>query len=91
MTTPALGFFGFIIIGGLAGWIASKIKGTDPQQGVFLNIVVGIIGGFIGGTLLDLVGFDVEGGGLIFSFFTCLIGAVILISLVQWFKGRNAK
>lgn len=78
-----LGFFGWIIIGGLAGWIASKIKGTDAQQGILLNVVVGVVGGLLGGWLLSLFGVDVAGGGLIFSFITCLIGAVILISLVQ--------
>lgn len=79
---PPLGFLGWLIIGGLAGWIASKIKGTDAQQGLFLNIVVGIVGGFIGGWLLTALGFDVAGGGWIFSFVTCLIGAVILLTIV---------
>ncbi|CAB0571613.1 GlsB/YeaQ/YmgE family stress response membrane protein [Corynebacterium diphtheriae] len=78
-----LGIIGWIIIGGLAGWIASKIKGTDAQQGIGLNIIVGIVGGFLGGWLLSLFGVDVAGGSLFFSFFTCLLGAVILISLVQ--------
>lgn len=79
-----LGFLGWIIIGGLAGWIASKIKGTDAQQGIGLNIVVGVIGGLLGGWLLSLAGFDVAGAGLIFSFFTCLLGAVILLTIVQF-------
>ncbi|AZA08279.1 GlsB/YeaQ/YmgE family stress response membrane protein [Corynebacterium pseudopelargi] len=78
-----LGFFGWIIIGGLAGWIASKIKGTDAQQGIGLNIVVGVVGGLLGGFLLKLFGVDVEGGGLIFSFLTCVLGAVIALSIVQ--------
>lgn len=73
----------WIIIGGLAGWIASKIKGTDAQQGIVLNVVVGIVGGLIGGFLLSLFGLDVESGGRIFSFITCLIGAVILLSIVK--------
>jgi Predicted membrane protein len=84
--TPTLGFIGWIIIGGLAGWIASRIKGTDAQQGIFLNIVVGVVGGLIGGFLLSLFGVDVAGGGLIFSFITCLIGAVILLSLIRLIK-----
>ncbi|GGG79157.1 GlsB/YeaQ/YmgE family stress response membrane protein [Corynebacterium pelargi] len=78
-----LGFFGWIIIGGLAGWIASKIKGTDAQQGIGLNIVVGVVGGLLGGFLLNIFGVDVENGGLIFSFLTCLLGAVIALSIVQ--------
>ena len=87
--TLTLGWIGWIIIGGLAGWIASKIKGTDAQQGVALNIVVGIIGGLLGGWLLSIFGVDVAGGGLIFSFITCLLGAVILLSIVQFFTRRK--
>ncbi|ADK29811.1 GlsB/YeaQ/YmgE family stress response membrane protein [Corynebacterium pseudotuberculosis] len=78
-----LGIIGWIIIGGLAGWIASKIKGTDAQQGIGLNILVGVVGGLLGGWLLKLFGVDVAGGGIIFSFLTCLLGAVILLSIVQ--------
>jgi len=48
-----LGVIGWIIIGGLAGWVGSKIMGTDAQMGLVLNIVVGIVGGLIGGFLLD--------------------------------------
>ncbi|AGF73669.1 GlsB/YeaQ/YmgE family stress response membrane protein [Corynebacterium halotolerans] len=78
-----LGIIGWIIIGGLAGWIASKIKGTDAQQGILLNIVVGVVGGLLGGWLLSLFDVDVAGGGLIFSFLTCLLGAVILLTIVR--------
>lgn len=78
-----LGVIGWIVIGGLAGWIGSKIMGTDAQMGVVLNIVVGIIGGLIGGFLLRGVGVEVAGGGLLFSFLTCLLGAVILLAIVK--------
>lgn len=84
--TLTLGFLGWIIIGGLAGWIGSKIMGTDAQQGVFLNVLVGIVGGLIGGVLLGVVGFDVNSGGWFFSFFTCLLGAVILLFVVKKVK-----
>ncbi|SMG19750.1 Uncharacterized membrane protein YeaQ/YmgE, transglycosylase-associated protein family [Corynebacterium pollutisoli] len=86
-----MGIIGWIIIGGLAGWIASKIKGTDAQQGLLLNIVVGVVGGLLGGWLLSLFGVDVEGGGLIFSFLTCLLGAVILLTIVNMVTGRSRK
>ena len=61
----------------------SKIMGTDAQMGVVLNIVVGIIGGLIGGFLLRGVGVNVAGAGLLFSFLTCLLGAVILLTIVK--------
>lgn len=77
-----MGIIGWIIIGGLAGWIASKIMNTDEQQGIILNIVVGIVGGLIGGFLLSLVGLD-GSGGLIVSFLTALLGAVVLLFVVK--------
>ncbi|QLY29646.1 GlsB/YeaQ/YmgE family stress response membrane protein [Nocardia huaxiensis] len=84
-----LGFFGWIVIGGLAGWIGSKLMGTDAQQGIVLNVVVGVIGGLLGGFLLKLLGVDVRGGGLIFSFLTCLGGAVLLLFIVGKVTGRK--
>ncbi|MFV8382211.1 GlsB/YeaQ/YmgE family stress response membrane protein [Corynebacterium hindlerae] len=77
-----INFIGWIILGGLAGWIASKIMGRDAQMGVFLNIVVGIIGSFIGGWVLGLFGADTPDGFNIASFLTALLGAVILLFLV---------
>lgn len=84
-----IGIVAWIILGGLAGWIASKFMKTDAQQGIILNIVVGVVGGLLGGFLLDLLGVDVKGAGLWFSFFTCLAGAVILLFLVKLVMGRR--
>lgn len=86
-----IGVIAWIIIGGLAGWIASKIMKTDAQQGIILNIVVGVIGGLLGGWLLTLFGVDVEGAGWIFSFITCLVGACILLFLVKLVTGRGRR
>ena len=78
-----MGLIGWIVIGGLAGWIGSKIQNRDAQMGIGLNIVVGIIGGLLGGWLLTVFGVDVAGGGLFFSFLTCLLGAVILLWIIN--------
>jgi len=78
-----MGLIGWIVIGGLAGWIGSKIQNRDAQMGIGLNIVVGIIGGLLGGWLLSVFGGDVAGGGLFFSFLTCLLGAVILLWIIN--------
>ena len=80
--SPALGFFGWIIVGGLAGWIGSKIMKTDEQMGLFLNIVVGVVGGLLGGWGLGLVGLGGSTGSWILSFITCLIGACLLLWIV---------
>ncbi|MDF0529465.1 GlsB/YeaQ/YmgE family stress response membrane protein [Tsukamurella sp. 8F] len=86
-----VGWIAWIIIGGLAGWIASKFMGTDAQQGVLLNIVVGIVGGLLGGFLLKLIGVDVAGGGYFFTFITAVVGACILLFIVKLVTGSRAK
>ena len=81
-----MGFIGWIIIGGLAGWIASKIMGTDAQQGIFLNIVVGIVGAFLGGLLLSPLfgaGTINNSGISVPSLLVSLGGAVILLAIVN--------
>ncbi|MBM6545051.1 GlsB/YeaQ/YmgE family stress response membrane protein [Janibacter sp. YIM B02568] len=89
MTMISWGIIGWIVLGGLAGWLASKIMNTDEQQGIVLNVVVGVVGGLIGGFLLSALGFDVEGAGVIFSFLTALLGAVILLFIVTSVTGRR--
>ncbi|MCW3157620.1 GlsB/YeaQ/YmgE family stress response membrane protein [Micropruina sonneratiae] len=84
------GFFGWIILGGLAGWIASKIMKTDAQMGILMNIIVGIVGGLLGGWILSAFGVDVAGGGLIFSMLTAIGGAVLLLWIVGLVTGRKS-
>lgn len=75
----------FLIVGGVIGWIASMIMRTDAQQGVLLNIVVGIVGSALGGLLLaPLFGIPTltQGGGLnLASLGVSLAGTLILLAL----------
>ena len=87
--SPALGFFGWIIVGGLAGWIGSKIMNTDEQMGLFLNIIVGVVGGFLGGWVLGLFGLGGSTGNWILSFITCLIGACLLLWIVGFITKKK--
>lgn len=80
----------WIVIGGIAGWIASKIMGTDAQQGLFLNIVVGIVGGLLGGWILALFGGNPMGDGWVVSLLTATFGAVVLLFLVGLVTGRRS-
>lgn len=81
-TITSVGVIGYIIIGGLAGWVASKIMGTDKQMGIGLNIVVGVIGAFLGGFLLSFA-FDTASGGWFFTFLTAVLGSVILLFVAK--------
>jgi len=81
-----MNFIIWLVVGGLIGWVASMMMRTDGQQGIILNVVVGIVGAFLGGLLLaPMVGAgtinqnDFSIGGLVVS----LVGAVILLAIVN--------
>lgn len=79
----------FIILGALAGWIASIIMKTNAQQGAIGNIITGIIGAFIGGFLVkSLTGNDVN--GFIPSLITAIAGAALLIGVMRAVRGRTS-
>jgi uncharacterized membrane protein YeaQ/YmgE (transglycosylase-associated protein family) len=78
-----MGILLWIIFGGLVGWVASLIMKTDAQQGIILNIVVGIIGAVIGGWIMGGLGQGGVGGFTLYSFLVALLGAVVLIFIVR--------
>lgn len=87
-----MSFILWLIVGGLLGWVASMIMGTNDKQGIFLNIVVGIVGAFIGGLLLaPLFGTGTINAGdfSIGSLLVSLVGAVILLAIVNFFRKRR--
>ncbi len=87
-----MGFWGivtWIIVGGLAGWVASKIAKTDASQGLLGNIVVGIIGGLLGGFIVELLGGQGFTGFNIWSFFVALLGAVVFLFIWKAITGRK--
>ena len=73
---------GWIILGALAGWIASKIMGKD-------NIVVGIIGAFVGGFLISFLGGQGLTGFNLWSLIVAVIGAVVLLWIVNLFRKKS--
>lgn len=73
----------WIVFGGLVGWIASMVMGTDPEQGILLNVVVGVIGAVLGGWLMNHFGRSGVTGFNVYSFLVALLGAVILIAFVK--------
>jgi uncharacterized membrane protein YeaQ/YmgE (transglycosylase-associated protein family) len=87
----ALGIIGWIVLGGLAGWVASMIVGNDKSQGLLGNIVVGIVGGLLGGFIFGLLGGEGVTGFNIWSFLVALVGAVILLFLWRALTGARQK
>lgn len=76
----------WILFGALAGWIASILTGKNEEMGAVLNIVVGIAGAMIGGTIAGLIGIGGIGEFSATSLLTAVLGAVLLISLVKAFE-----
>jgi uncharacterized membrane protein YeaQ/YmgE (transglycosylase-associated protein family) len=78
-----------LVVGGIIGWLASIIMRTDGQQGIFLNVVVGIVGALLAGFLVTplIGGASITDGSLsISSILVSLIGAVILLAIVNLFR-----
>ena len=78
-----------IIVGGILGWLASKVMGTDAQQGILLNIIVGIVGALLAGLLLSpLLGVApiTSGNFSIGALLVSFVGAIILLAIVNFFR-----
>jgi uncharacterized membrane protein YeaQ/YmgE (transglycosylase-associated protein family) len=77
----------WIILGGIAGWLASLIMKTDAQMGAVANIVVGIVGALIGGFLMNLFGAAGATGFNLYSLLVAVVGAVVLLFLIRVLRG----
>lgn len=81
-----INFIVWLVVGGLIGWVASMIMRTDGQQGVILNVVVGIIGAALGGWFISPmvgVGSINQGNFSIGALLVSLVGAVVLLAIVN--------
>ena len=84
-----MNFIIWLVVGGLIGWVASMVMRTDGQQGIFLNVVVGIVGAAVGGWLLSpLFGVSTinQSNFSLSGMLVSLLGAVILLAVVNFFR-----
>ncbi len=86
----AMGWLAWLIIGAIAGWLASIVMGTNYRQGLLLDIVVGIVGALIGGFLFNLIGVSGATGFNIWSLFVAFVGAVVLLGVLRLFSGNRS-
>lgn len=73
----------WLIFGALAGWLASVIMGTRKQQGMLMDIVLGIVGAFVGGFLFNTLGQSGVTGFNLWSLIVAIIGAVVLTAIAK--------
>lgn len=76
----------WIVFGALAGWIASLIMGTDAEMGAVANVIVGVIGAFIGGFLANLFGLGGVSGFNVWSLIVAIVGSIVLLWIVRMFR-----
>lgn len=83
-----MGIILWIIFGGIAGWIGSIIMGTNEQQGIILNVVVGIMGAVLGGFIMSFFGEGGVSGFNLYSFLVAIVGAIVLLAIVKLVRGK---
>lgn len=83
----------WLVVGGVVGWLASLVMKTDAQQGIVLNIVVGIVGAFLGGLLISpLIGVATINQGIsVATVLVSLLGAIILLAIVNLIRRGQAR
>ena len=87
---PAYGIIMWIVIGAVAGWVASMIMGTNARQGSLMNVIVGVVGAVLGGFITRvLFGDAAANNGLFASFGVALLGSVVLLFALRLISGRS--
>ncbi|HEX9370318.1 MAG TPA: GlsB/YeaQ/YmgE family stress response membrane protein [Roseiflexaceae bacterium] len=85
-----MGLISWIVFGALAGWVASMLMGTSARQGCLMNVIVGVVGAFLGGLVVELItGSGVQFGWSLRSFGVAVLGAVILLAITGWGRRRR--
>ena len=78
-----MGILLFIVLGGVAGWLASILMGTDAKQGLGLNIVLGVVGALVGGAVFNMFGEVGITGFNLWSLLVAVVGSVALLFVVR--------
>ena len=88
-----MGILIWLIVGGVVGWLASIIMRTDAQQGILLNVIVGIVGALLAGFVVSpMLGIaTINQGVTVATFLVSLIGAVILLAIVNLFRRGSVR
>ncbi len=83
-----MGLLSWIVMGGIAGWLASILTGSNNKMGIFGNIVVGILGAFIGGFIFNFLGGAGVTGFNLWSLLVSFVGAVVLLAIIKMFSRK---
>lgn len=78
-----MGIIVFLVLGGIAGWIASMVMGTDGRQGIVENVIVGVIGALLGGVVVNMVGGTGVTGFNLYSILIATLGSILFIWILR--------
>jgi uncharacterized membrane protein YeaQ/YmgE (transglycosylase-associated protein family) len=84
-----MSIIGWIVLGAIAGWLASIVAGRNAQMGLLANIIAGIIGALIGGFLFSMFGGAGVTGFNIYSLLVAFVGAVVVLLIWNAISGRR--
>jgi uncharacterized membrane protein YeaQ/YmgE (transglycosylase-associated protein family) len=84
-----MSLIGWIVLGGIAGWLASIITGRNDRMGCITNILAGVVGGVVGGWLFSFFGGSGVTGFNLMSLLVAVVGAVVVLAIVNLIFGRK--
>ena len=79
-----MGIIAWIVLGGIAGWLASVATGRSGQQGCLMDVLIGIAGAVLGGLLFSLIGGTGVTGFNLYSILVAFLGAVVLLAIIKF-------
>ena len=85
-----MSIIGWIVLGAIAGWLASIVTGRNAQMGCIANIVAGVVGALIGGFIFSAFGGDPITGFNLYSLIVAFVGAVVVLAVLNLLRGRRA-
>ncbi|MCK9253484.1 MAG: GlsB/YeaQ/YmgE family stress response membrane protein [Clostridiales bacterium] len=83
-----MNWLSWIVVGGIAGWIASMLTRNNARMGLLANIAVGVVGGLLGGFLMDLIGASGVTDFNLWSLLVSVIGATVLLWIINLIRRR---
>lgn len=91
MEETVLRFVIVVLVGGVVGWLATRLFKADKQNSIFMYAVLGVIGAVVGKIIIEFLGFEVVGQGIVVDFIVAFVGATALVGVSKLVAEKIAK